>query len=149
MTNKSPVLAESYYTRSSNKLDEARRQIEGFSYPESISASQESIEFAIKAIFLCIGESHPKSHEFTDDQFIKVIAKAPSEVKSTHNFPRLLLISRFWSQFYEIAKYGNEKLGIGPENLFKEHEAKLALRHAEECNMAAFGVKYWLDTHKS
>ena len=149
MTSPPPNLAESYYARSSNRLDDARTQLGRFNYPESISASQETIEFAVKSIFLYLGESHPKTHEFTDEQFMNIIGKVPNELKNLHNFPRLLLITRFWSQFYVTAKYGNQKLGIGPENLFKEHEAKLALQHAEECHVSAFGVKYWIDTHKS
>src|SRR3989304_8466741 len=142
MTAGASNLAESYYTRSSHKVDEARAQLGRINYPESISASQEAIEFSVKAIFLYLGESHPKSHEFTDDQFMKIIEKMPSELKGLHNFPRLLLITRFWSQFYVIAKYGNQKLGIGPENLFNKDEAQLALGHAEECHSAAFGVMY-------
>jgi hypothetical protein len=78
-----------------------------------------------------------------------VIEKAPKELKDMHNFPRLLLTTKFWSQFYTTAKYGNQKLGIGPEILFKEQEAKLALQHADECYYAVSGVKYWVDTHKS
>jgi hypothetical protein len=31
---------------------------------------------------------------------------------------------------YEYAKYGIEKFGVGPEEIFKGYEADLALKHA-------------------
>ncbi len=53
----------------------------------------------------------------------------------------MFLVTKFWVRFYETAKYGNEKLGVGPEKLFKETEAKLALEHASECHSAAYGIR--------
>jgi hypothetical protein len=60
-----------------------------------------------------------------------------------------LLITRFWSQLYAMNKYRNEKLAVGPENVFKEYDAQLASRHAEECRSAAHGVRWWFITHRS
>jgi len=99
-------------------------------------------ELSLKAIYLYFGEKHPQKHEFTDKDFMKVIEKVPVDL-AHYNFPRLLLL-RFWSKFYSTAKYGNEELGVGPEKLFKDAEAKLALEHAEECHLAASGVRQWI-----
>ena len=129
--------AESFFGRASNKLNEAREQLGKVHYPESISASQESMEFSLKTIFLYLEEQSPKTHEITDEQFLKIIGKIPKEIEQLIDCPRLLLISKFWSNFYTVSKYGNEKLGVGPEKLFKDKEAKLALEHAQECNMQA------------
>lgn len=95
------------------------------------------------AIFLYLEEKYRKTHEFSDEQFMKILGKIPEECKH-YNFPRLLLLTKFWSKFYETAKYGNEKLGVGPEKLFKEKEAKMALEHANECYYAVSGIRSWI-----
>lgn len=100
------------------------------------------MEFSIKAIFLYLEERYSKTHEFSDEQFMKILEKIPKDYQH-YNFPRLLLLTRFWSRFYQTAKYGNEKLGVGPEKLFKESEAKLALEHANDCHSAAYGIRGW------
>jgi len=100
------------------------------------------MEFGIKAIFLFLQEEYPRTHEFKDEDFLKILEKIPEELKF-RNFPRLLLIVRFWSNLYLIAKYGNEKLGIGPEKLFTKDEAELALKHADECHYAASLIRDW------
>jgi hypothetical protein len=38
--------------------------------------------------------------------------------------PRLFLYSKFWGAFYETAKSGDERLGVGPEKLFRKEEAQ-------------------------
>jgi hypothetical protein len=36
-----------------------------------------------------------------------------------------------------VAKYGDERLGVGPEKLLRKEKAELALTHARECRQAA------------
>lgn len=118
---------ESYLRRAFNKLDEAKYHLERFNYPESISASQEAIEFSVKAIFLLYGEEYSRKHKFREEEFSKLLRSG------TKDLARVFLLSEFWSKFYTVAKYGYEKLEAGPEHLFKREEAELALKHAEEC----------------
>lgn len=127
--------AQSYLRRASNKLDEAKSQLQKFNCAESVSSSQECIELSIKAAFLILGEDFPKAHEFKEQDFIKLLSKVPKELQF-HNFPRLYLLFDFWSKFYIVAKYGLEKLEVGPDRLFKDKEANLALEHAKECYFA-------------
>lgn len=133
---KSIGMAESFLKRAWNKLEEAKNHLKLSHYPESISASIECIELSMKAIFLFLQEKYPRRHEFKDEEFMKVLEKVPKELKYL-NFPRLFLLSKFWLSLYTVAKYGQERFGIGPEKLFKEDEANLALKHAEECRSAA------------
>jgi len=121
------TLLESYQKRASNKIDESKYHLERHQYPESISASQEAIELSLKAIFLLHGEEYAKKHKFKEDEFSKLLKTVPRDVT------RVFLLSEFWSKFYTVAKYGYEKLEIGPEYLFKKEEAELALKHAEKC----------------
>lgn len=133
---KSVEMADSFLKGSSKKLGEAESHLGSLNYPESISASQECIELSIKAVFLLLQKEYPKRHEFRDEEFGALLERVPERLRYL-DFHRLFLISKFWLGLYSTAKYGEERLGIGPEKLFKGDEAKLALAHAKECNRAA------------
>lgn len=134
--NTTKEMAESWTKRARNKMDEARTQLkEKYNYPESISASQECIELSIKAIFVLLTNSCPKSHEFKEEEFETVLKKFPERLNI--DCQKLYLYSKFWSEFYTTAKYGLEKLGVGAEKLFEKEEAELALKHADKCHFAA------------
>jgi len=136
VSERSLSMAESFLRRAFRKLREAEEHLKAGNYPESISASQECIELSIKAVFLLLVEEYPKRHEFRDEEFEKLLEKIPEKLKYLE-YHRLFLISKFWLGLYATAKYGEERLGLGPEKLFKRDEAELALRHAEECERAA------------
>jgi HEPN domain-containing protein len=136
VSDKSMSMAESFLRRARNKLSEAEGHLNYANYPESISSSQECIELSIKAMFLLLKGEYPKKHKFEDEEFEALFKKVPEELRY-FNFPKLFLYSKFWSNFYEVAKYGDERLGVGPEKLFEKEEAELALKHAKECELAA------------
>jgi HEPN domain-containing protein len=132
ISEKSLHMAESFLSRASHKIDEAEEHLKWMRYPESISSSQECIELSIKAMFLLLTADYPKRHIFKDEEFEALFEKVPKEL-SYLEFPRLFLCSKFWSSLYEVAKYGDERLGVGPEKLFGKEEAELALTHAKKC----------------
>lgn len=129
--------AQSWLQRANNKLDEARSQSKKFNYSESVSASQECIELSIKAIFSITEIEFAKEHKIKEGEFKKLLEKIPNDLKNIYNYPRIFLLSEFWSYFYITAKYGLEKLKIGSDKLFTNKEANLALEHAEECYYAS------------
>jgi HEPN domain-containing protein len=133
---KSMNMIESFLRRARNKLDEAKEHLERYNYSESISASQECIELSVKAIFLLFQEKYPKKHEFTEEEFEKILQMIPAQLNYL-DFPKVYLYSKFWSQFYTVAKYGLEKLGVGADKLFEKEETELALKHAKKCEFAA------------
>ena len=61
------------------------------------------------------------------------------------DFPKLYLYSKFWLSFYTVAKYGLEKIGVGPEKLFEKEEAELALKHADKCYFAANQLRSYVE----
>jgi len=136
MKNKSIEMADSFIRRANNKLSEAKTHLEHWNYPESISASQECIELSIKSIFLLLKKDYPKKHEFDEEEFEKVLKEFPEKLNYLE-IPKLYLYSKFWLQFYIIAKYGLETLGVGSEKLFEKEEAELAYKHADRCLYAA------------
>jgi HEPN domain-containing protein len=141
VSEKSLNMAESFLRRARKKLGEAEEHLKRVNYPESISASQECIELSIKAMFLLLVDEYPKRHWFRDEEFEALFERIPEELRPLE-FPKLFLYSRFWAGFYETAKYGDERLGVGPERLFGHGEAELALRHARDCHRAADRL-YW------
>jgi HEPN domain-containing protein len=147
---KSWEFSESFIKRAGRRLEEAKRYLESYlpSYPESISASQECMEFSVKAIFLMLLNKYPRKHQVTKSEFQEVmkkinelsINKKQELLQWTINieeFPKLYLYSEFWQKFYTIAKYGDEELGFPAEKLFDKEEANLALEHATKCNELA------------
>jgi len=143
MDERSVKMASSFLERAWHKLDEAKTHLKNFHYPESISASQEVIELSIKAIFLLLTGEYPKKHEFKEEEFEKILNKVPEKLKNL-DLPKLYLYHIFWSKFYTVAKYGLEKIGIGPEKLFEREEAELALKHADKCKYATSQLESYI-----
>lgn len=139
MDEKIQRMAEGFLHRASNKLNEAREQLEkGWSHcAESISASQECIELSAKATFLLLQDEYPKKHQFTEEEFEGILSRIPADLAHYNNFPRLYLLHQFWSHFYTLAKYGYEKLGVPAKDLFEKEEAELAVHHADRWYYAA------------
>ncbi len=139
-------LAESWLARARGKLDEAKENIPKCKYAESVSASQESIELAVKSLFLACDVNFLKSHEVKELPFAKLMPKIPATACTAYNFPRILLLAKFWSTFYLVAKYGFEELKVGADKLFRREEANLAAHHAQEvynaCLLAFQNIKF-------
>ena len=135
-------LAEDWINRAYRKREEAERQKKSINYDISISASQECIEFSVKAIFLILTGDFQRAHEIKDDEFQKILSSVPKGLEHV-DFARLWLLNKFWATFYQLAKYGNEKLMVSAEKLFKEDEADLAYKHADFAYGMAQNVRYW------
>lgn len=137
-------LAESWIVRSNNRFEAGTGLTSKRRYAEAVSSFQECIELSIKAIFLLLMDSYPKSHEFKDKEFKDMLDKVPKALEHLE-FHKLYLYSKFWSNFYTIAKYGLENLSVGAEKLFGPEEAELARLHSKKCYRAAQQMKAYLD----
>jgi len=137
---KSMKMAESFMDRASNKLLEAREHLKRGTWSESISSSQECIELSIKAIFLLLKREYPKKHGFTEKEFEEILENLSLQFERSE-LPKLYLYLKFWSHFYQVAKYGLEELGVGANRLFEKEEAELALKHAERCISSAWRIR--------
>ncbi len=138
------ALANSWLIRAKNKLDEGKQSLTSWKYSEAISSFQECIEFSLKAISLLLLDKYPKDHKFDEKEFKEVLKKIPEALEYL-DFHKLYLYSRFWSNFYTVAKYGLENFGIGSEKLFEQEEAGLAQKHADKCYFAAVQLKNYLE----
>lgn len=124
-------------------------------YSESVQASQESIELSVKTILSLLEIEFPTSHEWKPES--KPFDKIASQIKERKiierieevrlynlRLPRLLFIFNFWGQFNTVAKYGYEKgdLASARDLFIFDDEAKLALKHANECESALTTLFY-------
>jgi HEPN domain-containing protein len=137
-------LAYSWLERSGNKLSEGKALLKKFKYPEAISSFQECIELSLKSLSLLLTDRYSKEHKFDEKEFEEILTKIPESLENLE-FYKLYLYSKFWSNFYIVAKYGLEKFGIGPEKLFGENEANLAEKHAEKCYFTSLQLKNYLE----
>lgn len=126
-----------------------------YEYSESVQASQESIELSVKTILSLLAIEFSTSHEWRPDskQFEtiatqikdkKIIERIEESHLYTIRLPRLLFILNFWGQFNTVAKYGYEKgdLASARDLFIFDDEAKLALKHAKECDSALTTLFY-------
>lgn len=140
----SKELAKSWLERAKNRLEEGRQGIEKFHFSEAISAFQECIELSLKATSLLLIEKYPRDHKFDEKEFKEMLDKVPENLKNLE-FHKLYLYSRFWGNFYTVAKYGLENFGIGANKLFGKEEAELAKKHADRCCSVSVQLKNYLE----
>lgn len=132
----------SFLTRACNRLEEGKAQLDKNHYPESISACQECIELSIKAIYHFAAVKFPPEHTFAEESYKRVLENIATCASKRKNLERLYMISTFWSSTYSLAKYGYQKIGVGPEIIFQKKEAVLALLHAFEVYDQARNIYY-------
>lgn len=123
------TMAEHMFRRASSKAIDARNSLAQGRNDVSVSDSIEAIEFSAKAAFLVLSQPYPKRHKFTEDELAALFDLIPDNAKHL-NFPRLFVLYRFWTSFYTMAKYGDEKLNVAAVDLLQQAEADLALKHA-------------------
>ena len=142
-----------WMNRAADQLERARDHLNApMEFSECVQACQQCIELSVKSILFALKIEYSRGHGWDRQQFSS-LAKRIRHAEFignviAHNLdpirlPRLLLLARFWAQFYLPAKYEFEIGHLPPtETLLDREEAALALRHAEECYCAASQMKY-------
>lgn len=137
-------LAGDWLKRAKNKLDEGKQVAEKLNSAEAVSAFQECIELSLKAASLLLIEKYPRDHKFDEKEFREMLDRIPENLRNLE-FHKLYLYSKFWGNFYTIAKYGLENFGIGSNKLFAKEEAELAQKHADKCYFSCAQLKNYLE----
>ena len=119
--------------------------MQGLHYDMAISASQECIEFSVKATFLLLVGNYQEQHLPSEKEFQKMLSSAPPQMIYI-SFPRLWMLMKFWAAVYKNAKYGSKELKVSADRLFEKEDAELALKHAEYAYGAADSVRWWRRT---
>jgi len=140
--DKSLSLAESHLRRASLKLEEARDHFERGNYPETVTSAYECIDLSVRAMMMLSESAITKKKKFKEKDFSVLYENLPDELKEL-NIARIYLLFRLWGEMTNLAKYGSETLGAGPEKIFTAQEARFALQHAEESYSTANRILAW------
>lgn len=152
-------LAESWLDQAGTHLSSARERVKShYTVPEAVQAAQTCIELSVKATLIILAIDFPKAHGWDEKQMQTIadqvrkrrLMEKLTELNLSWNvpLPRLLFLMNFWGEFYLMAKYGMEAGALAtPKDLFRNDEAEMAIRHADECMRAASQLRH-LDTEK-
>ena len=123
------------------------------SHSNIIAECQAAIELSTKAVFKLMELDFPRKHQllFRREEEGKIYEETkkllnkefPRYFAYKDDVPRMVFLTYFWSEFYTLAKYGIEELNLSPDRLFKEEDARLALKHAELCVDIADSLLMW------
>ena len=127
--------AQSFISIGDMKYAEASTYVTSATYHASVAASQEAIEFYVKACFLALDRDYPKTHVFADTKVNELRDAVPDDYQDFIPLGRLMVIANLWGGVRTAAKYGVVK--TEPSRLFLTDDAMLAGKHAEEVRRTA------------
>jgi len=147
-------MLEGWIDKANHQLQAAKDHLKSsYRYSESVEASQECVELAVKSVLCFLGIEYSLSHGWNKEEFSRIAKQIQDKrlldkikeqnLYHSSRLPRLLLLANFWAHFYLSAKYGFEAGYLAPaQDLFGRQEAELAVQHAEECYRAASELRY-------
>jgi HEPN domain-containing protein len=141
---------EGWIDKANNHLFAARNHLSQFESSECVQAAQQCVELSLKAVAALLGLDYPHTHGWNRDDLVKIVGQLQKrplidrlvERGFQLRLPRLLLLAKFWGELYTLSKYGiQDGLLASARDLFDRQEAELAIKHAEECSVAACLVR--------
>ena len=126
---KNTSMARSYIRKALERLKHAEEALEEDNYPYVIRQCQEAVELLLKAALRLVGVEPPKIHDV--GPILRREAQRFPQWFQQH-IPKLARISRKLRREREPAMYGDEELGLPPEELYDKEDALEALRWAKE-----------------
>jgi len=120
-------LAKSNLRQAEERLKHAREALDSGNYPYVVRQSQEAVELSLKGALRLAGIEPPKWHDV-----------GPLLRRERARFPQwfqelvddLASISRSLRKERELAMYGDEEIGVPPEELYTRKDATQALEDA-------------------
>jgi HEPN domain-containing protein len=122
-------MAKSYIRQALERLKHAAEAFEDGNYPYVIRQCQEAVELLLKASLRLVGVEPPKWHD-VGPLLRREAARFPGWFQEA--IPRLARISRRLRREREPAMYGDEELGLPPEELYDREDAAEALEWTRE-----------------
>ena len=134
---KNTSMAKSYIKQALERLRHAREALETGNYPYVIRQCQEAVELLLKASLRLVGVEPPKWHD-VGPILRREVERFPEWFQD--KIPWLARVSRRLRREREPAMYGDEEIGIPPEELYDREDAEEALRWAEETAQLVLGL---------
>lgn len=109
------------------------------------------IEMATKSMFKLVGKDHPFSHgiSFSDGKTQGFYSEIPDEFERSDDVIRVIFLTQFWSEFYELAKYGAPNLNVRPEMIFTGDDGSRAISDASYCVDVAKALLHYFEEDTS
>jgi len=120
-------MARSYLSQAEIRIRMAEIAFERQNYPYVVRQSQEAVELSLKAALRLIGIEPPRWHDV--GPILRRFRERFPEWFRNH-IEELAFISRQLRREREPSMYGDEELGIPPNELYTRYDAQIALNWA-------------------
>ena len=131
MSVRAPNLDMAYwYTDfATNQLRLAEESFRKVKFPETIDCAQDTIEFALKAIFEFAGRNYPPIHDLsrTIPHLGRIFQGFAQDLSRA-----AIASSRWLGTARNIPRYGQQSLGVPPRTIYRKAEVRQAMSDAEE-----------------
>lgn len=116
-------------------LKEVDEDLVGSHIQNVIIDCQLVIELSAKSMFKLVGMDHPFSHSISFDsgETQGFYHNIPNEFDRKEDVVRVIFLTQFWGEFYELSKYGAPHLNVRPEMIFEIDDGRRAVNDAEFC----------------
>jgi len=121
-------MARSYIRQARERLRHAREALDEGNYPYTIRQSQEAVELSLKAALRLVGIEPPKWHD-VGPILRREAGRFPEWFRREVGF--MARVSRILRREREPSMYGDEELGLPPEELYDRIDAEESLRSAQ------------------
>lgn len=93
------------------------------------------IKLAVEAVFELAADNRTPSNRvsFEDGQDVELYGDLPDDFGSKNDVVRVVLLTQFWDEFNELAKYGAPSANVQPETIFEVDDGSRAIDDAEYC----------------
>lgn len=100
------------------------------------------IEISVKSMFKIVGKDFPRSHsiELSDGKTKGLYHEAPDSFSRKDDIIRAIFLTQFWSNFYELAKYGAPNMNVQPSSIFDWEDGERAIDDTIYCLELALGL---------
>ena len=131
------ALAMSNIEQALERLNHAREALRSGNHPYVVRQCQEAVELSLKGSLRFVGVEPPKWHD-VGPILRKEVGRFPEEFRKEIDI--LASTSRSLRKERELAMYGDEVIGVPPEELYSRYDAEESLKKAEYVVNTAVGL---------
>ena len=108
------------------------------------------IELSVKSMFKMVGKDFPKQHGIglSSGRTHDMLTSVGDDFEYKNMIPRAVFLTKFWSEFYELSKYGAPQLNQSTNDIFHIKDVRRIVEDAEFClDLSRFLLDYVVDKY--
>ena len=132
-------IIEDFLAKAEKFLEEAKAISNGYipQFSLVVRKAHDSVELALKVLFLIVGGDYPKpkNHnigQFLTKEFLDTKLKDFPPYLIWEKIPHIRLISTTLAKWKDLAMYGDEEINAASNQIFGREEANFSIKGAEE-----------------